>query len=86
MGAQEAAIKPATQGWPKRVFTVREACHYLGYCPNTLRALADEGVIKARGRQDRGGRTERVFLREDLDAHIDDYPEKYRADRCSRQG
>ncbi len=54
----------------QRLFALKAAARYLGVHPNTLRQLADSGVVTAR----RHGKR-RVFLLEDLDRFVEDLPE-----------
>lgn len=55
----------------QRLFTIAAAARYLDKHKNTVRKLADLGIIKAKIEVDLSGRKRRVFTLEDLDAYID---------------
>ncbi len=55
----------------QRLFGTKAAAFYVGKHPNTLRKMADLGIIEARVEFDASGRKHRVFALEVLDAYID---------------
>ena len=58
----------------KRSFTVAETGRYLGKHPNTIRKMADRGILKVRSEADLSGRKHRRFFVEDLDIYLDSLP------------
>ena len=58
----------------KRSFTVAETARYLGKHPNTIRKMADRGILKVRSEADLSGRKHRRFFVEDLDVYLDSLP------------
>ena len=55
----------------QRLFGLAAAARYLDKHKNTVRKLADLGIIKARVELDLSGRKRRVFTLEALNAYID---------------
>ena len=58
----------------KRSFTVVETARYLGKHPNTIRKMANRGILKVRSEADLSGRKHRRFFVEDLDVYLDSLP------------
>ena len=55
----------------KRGYSVRDAAEYLGKSLNTIRKMADLGILKCKSEPDSGGRLHRIFFIEDLNAYLD---------------